>query len=64
MYRGRSGLEMRVLQTKVEHPAWSIGVWILDMLVLLFVMLRIGLGVVRRSQNATNTVEAQQQDTV
>ena len=63
-YRGRSGLEMRVLQKKVEHPAWSIGVWILDLLVLLFVMLRIGLGVVRRSQNTTNTVEARQQDTV
>ena len=59
LYRGRSGLEMRVLQKRVLHPAWAFGVWALDLLVLLAVVLRLGLGVIRRVGNSTNTVDAQ-----
>jgi hypothetical protein len=48
LYRGRAGLKIRILQERTLGMAWSIGLWCLDLMVLLLVIVRISLGVFGR----------------
>ena len=48
LYRGRSGLRIRVLEDRTLGMAWSMGLWGLDLLVLFMVIARIALGIVHR----------------